>query len=210
MTSTTTYEALLARDSQWDELARFAGVGVSEPQNPAKVRGVFSYIDADATIGERTIISPFCYIGPRVKIGDDCYIGPGSVIGGPGFGYEEGDNGEQVYRTHTQGVIIGDDVHIGANTCVDQGRHRPTEIRRGTRVDNLCHIAHNVIVGEDCLIIAQSMLAGTVVIGHRTRVAPCAAVLDHITVGKGCLVGMGSVVVRDVSDGQTVKGVPAK
>jgi len=193
---------------EWAELARLAGV--AEPQSPSKVRGAFSFIDGAATIGERTIISPFCYIGPDVEIGDDCYVGPGTVIGSPGFGYDRMSDDSQQYIKHPFGVRIADDVHIGANTCIDRGKHRHTQIGRGTRIDNLCHIAHNVIIGEDCLIIALSMLAGTVVIGDRTHVAPCASVMDHTTVGKGALVGMGAVVVKDVEDGRVVKGVPAR
>lgn len=170
-----------------------------------------SFIHPTVTIGYGTVIFPMCFIGPGVHIGKDCVIGPGAMIGQPGFGYEkEEETGAQRYREHSRGVIIADDVHIGANTCIDQGRHRPTRIGRGTRIDNLVHIAHNVEIGEDCLIIACSMLAGTVTIGDRSHVAPSAAVLDHINVGKDALVGLGAVVVRDVPDGVTVKGVPAK
>lgn len=185
--------------------------GIAAQFNDYKWIHPSSYIDSSAKIGAFTTILPMCYIGPGVQIGKNCIIGPGACIGQPGFGYEKDEEtGAQRYREHSAGVVIDDDVHIGANACVDQGRHRPTRIGRGTRVDNLVHIAHNVWIGEDCLIIACSMLAGTVVIGDRSHVAPSAAILDHINVGEDALVGLGAVVVKDVPHGMTVKGVPAR
>jgi UDP-3-O-[3-hydroxymyristoyl] glucosamine N-acyltransferase len=171
----------------------------------------YAFVHPTAEIGPGTVLMPFAYIGPRVTIGANCFIGPGACIGQPGFGYEKDDSrDEQLYRRHKMGVIIGDDVHIGANTCIDQGRHRPTRIGRGTKIDNLVHIAHNVEIGEDCLIIALSMLAGSVKIGDRVQVSPCAAVRDWRSVGDDALVGLGAVVVKDVEAGATVKGVPAR
>lgn len=168
-----------------------------------------AYISRDAEIGARTSIAPFVYIGPNVRIGADCVIGPGVCIGQPGFGYEQVD-GRQVYRPHTGGVVVEDDVHIGANTCIDQGRHRPTRIGRGTRIDNLVHIAHNVEIGEDCLIIALAEISGSCVIGDRAVISPAASIRDWRNVGANARVGIGSVVVKDVPAGETWAGVPAR
>lgn len=155
-------------------------------------------------------VGPHCYIGPGVVIGANCVIGPGVCIGQDGFGYEEGPEGRWNRKPQAAGVVIADDVHIGANTCIDRGSYRNTQIGRGTRIDNLVHIAHNVRIGEDCLIIALSMIAGSAVIGDRAYVAPCSAIRDHREVGEGATVGLGAVVVKDVEPGETVAGVPAK
>lgn len=179
-----------------------------------KRTGVFvgpgAHIHPSASIGKFTVVFPNAYIGPNVNIGERCVIGPGAAIGQPGFGYEETEDGRQQYRPHFMGVEIADDVHVGANACIDQGRHRATRIGRGTRIDNLVHVAHNVIVGEDCLIIALSELSGSVVIGDRVQVSPCACVRDWRTVGDDALVGLGAVVVSDVPPATTVMGVPAR
>ena len=164
-----------------------------------------------ATIDRTATVMPGAYIGPKVKIGARCVIGPGASIGAMGFGYETHHlTGEHTYRTHCEGVVLEPDVSIGANSCVDQGRHRPTHIGMGTKVDNLVHIAHNVIIGQHCLVIAHSMIAGSAEIGDYTRIAPGALVRDWRQVGDHCLVGMGSVVVKDVDDGTTVAGNPAR
>jgi UDP-3-O-[3-hydroxymyristoyl] glucosamine N-acyltransferase len=160
-------------------------------------------------VGEGTIVGPFAWIGELVTIGRNCVIGPGARIGQDGFGYANED-GHWVRKSQSHGVVIADDVHIGANTCIDRGSYRDTRIGRGTRIDNLVHVAHNVVIGEDCLVIALSMLAGSTVIGDSAYVAPCAATRDHITIGERAFVGLGAVVVRDVADGEHVKGVPAK
>jgi len=185
--------------------------GVLDEQQPVTVRGAFSYIHSDAEVGKRTIIFPHVYIGPNVIIGEDCVIGPGACIGQPGFGYEsEEGSSELIYREHTMGVWIGDRVHVGANACIDQGRHRPTKIGDGTKIDNLVHIAHNVEIGEDCMIIALSEISGSVVIGDRVTVSPSASVRDWITIGDDAHVGMSAAVVHPVPAGETWAGVPAR
>jgi len=168
------------------------------------------YIHESAQIRPSTILFPNVYIGPDVVIGEDCVIGPGVCIGQPGFGYERGLEGENLYREHKQGVIIGNRVHIGANACIDQGRHRPTRIGDGTMVDNLVHIAHNVEIGKDCQIIALSMIAGSAQIGDRCVVSPCAAIRDWVSVGDDAHVGLGAVVVKPIPEGETWAGVPAR
>jgi UDP-3-O-[3-hydroxymyristoyl] glucosamine N-acyltransferase len=163
----------------------------------------------DGEVGEGTTVDAHAWIGPNVSIGRNCVIGPGVKIGQDGFGYTKQD-GRWVRKPQSHGVVIADDVHIGANTCIDRGSYRDTQIGRGTRIDNLVHVAHNCIIGEDCLVIALSMLAGSTVIGDGSYVAPCAATRDHVTIGAGAFVGLGAVVVADVADGEHVKGVPAK
>lgn len=191
------------------EMRRAAGLS-THAQAPWLDHGTYSWVDFEAEIGKGTVVFPGAYIGPGVKIGENCVIGPNAAIGQPGFGYERQEDGRQLYRHHLHGVLIADDVHIGANTCIDAGRWRPTSIGRGTRIDNLVHIAHNVVIGEDCLIIATSQISGSVVIGDRTQVSPSASIRDNLEIGEDVLVGLGAVVVKPVASGDTVMGVPAR
>jgi UDP-3-O-[3-hydroxymyristoyl] glucosamine N-acyltransferase len=90
-----------------------------------------------ASVHTSAIIFPGVYIGPNVRISEGCVIGPNTCIGQPGFGYNTLEDGTREYRDHQQGVLLEADVHVGANTCIDQGRHRRTEIGAGTKIDNL-------------------------------------------------------------------------
>lgn len=164
----------------------------------------------EGTVGDGTIVHAFAWIGPLVTIGRNCRIGPGCAIGQDGFGYAQQDDGSWQRKPQTHGVVIEDDVHIGANTCIDRGSWRDTHIGRGTRIDNLCHVAHNVIIGRDCVVVAQAMLAGSVQLGDGAYVAPCASVRQHIVIGRNAFIGMGAVVVKNVAEDECVKGVPAK
>jgi len=156
-------------------------------------------------------IYPNAWIGPDVTIGAGCIIGPGAVIGFDGFGYDPPDHdGRRAWRDHPYGVIIEDDVHIGANTCIDRGRHRDTVIRQGARIDNLVHIAHNVHIGRNVVVIAHAMLAGTTDIGDDAYIAPGAQICDHVTIGERSMVGLGSVVLEDVPEGEVWAGTPAR
>jgi UDP-3-O-[3-hydroxymyristoyl] glucosamine N-acyltransferase len=161
-------------------------------------------------VGPATSIGAHAWIGPNVVIGANCIIGPGVRIGQDGFGYQKGPEGRWNRKPQSHGVVIGDDVHVGANTCIDRGSYRNTTVGRGTRIDNLVHVAHNAQIGEDCLIIALAMIAGSAVIGDRAYVAPCSAIRDHREVGEDAFIGLGAVVVSDVEAGETVAGVPAK
>lgn len=191
-----------------DDMTEFAWFAEGDKIWGARRAGCF--ISDNAIIPDSCIIFPFTYIGPNVELGERVVIQSGASIGAPGFGYEAQDDGTWKYRTHPHGVIIGDDVHIGANTCIDAGRHRPTRIGRGTKIDNLVHIAHNVEVGEDCLIIALAEVSGTVEIGNNATVSPSACIRDHHKIGNKSHVGIGACVVTDIPAGETWAGVPAR
>jgi len=105
--------------------------------------------------------------------------------------------------------VLGDDVHIGAYTCIDGGNMGDTVIGDGTRIDNLVHIGHNAKIGKRCTIVAGAVIGGWVEIGDDTFVGMGALIRNRVKVGSGCTIGMGSVVVKDVPDGVTVKGNPA-
>jgi UDP-3-O-[3-hydroxymyristoyl] glucosamine N-acyltransferase len=166
--------------------------------------------DASRMTPVRPGVHPSAYIGPNVTIGKNCIIGPGAVIGWSGFGFTKADDGSWERKPESHGVIIDDDVEVGANTCIDRGSYRPTVIGRGTKIDNGVHVAHNCLVGEDCLIIAHAELSGSVVVGDGAWIGPSSCVREHLFIGAGALVGIGAVVVKDVEPGQTVVGNPAK
>ena len=161
-------------------------------------------------IGEGTIIYGNVYTYPNVTIGENVIVHAGTVIGADGFSYERNEKGELEKFPHIGGVVVEDDVEIGSNVSIDRGTMGNTIIGQGTKIDNLCHIAHNVVIGKHCMIIAQSMIGGSTIIGDYCYIAPCACLRDSIEVGKNALIGMGSVVTKNVSDGQVVFGVPAK
>lgn len=193
----------------YEEFA-FAAAFLHEAQAPATIRGMFAYFHPTSKIGDRTVVFPHVYIGPNVVVGDDCVVGPGTCIGQPGFGYEEQEDGSYAYREHHFGVLIGPGVHIGANTCIDQGRHRATVVGRGARIDNNVHIAHNAYIGEHALVIANAMVAGSCVIGRQAIVNPGAMIRDHVKVGERAIVGLGAVVTKNIPPGEVWVGNPAR
>lgn len=167
-------------------------------------------IHDDATIGPGCRIGAHVYIGPGVTVGLDCVIKAGAVIGGDGFGYERDGDGRWAPKAHEYGVLIGDDVHIGAGTCVDRGSWRHTYIAPGARVDNLVHVAHNVEIGLDAAVVAHAMLGGSCEVGAGAWIGPSASVKQRVKVGARALVGMGAVVLKDVPENVTVAGNPAR
>lgn len=152
-----------------------------------------------------TVVGPHSVVRNAV-VGHNVTIGANCSIGLPGFGFVA--TGERF--PHHGRVIIGDDVSIGSNVCIDRGALGDTVVRRGAKIDNLVHVAHNCDIGEDALIIAGATLCGGVRVGPGARIAPNAVVREQVTIGAGSVVGLGAVVVRDVDPGTTVVGNPAK
>ncbi|QPQ54429.1 UDP-3-O-(3-hydroxymyristoyl)glucosamine N-acyltransferase [Allosphingosinicella flava] len=179
-------------------------------------------IDPSAAIGAHCVIGPGCVVGADtrvhphvvlvadVKVGRRVTIAGGTVIGADGFGYERNEHGELEKFPHIGGVVIDDDVEIGSNTSIDRGTLEATWIKARARIDNQVHIAHNVVVGMDVAIIAQSMIGGGVRIGDRAWIAPSATIINQVAIGKDAVVGLGAVVVKSVEDGATVMGSPAQ
>ncbi|MEO7988839.1 MAG: UDP-3-O-(3-hydroxymyristoyl)glucosamine N-acyltransferase [Chryseolinea sp.] len=161
-------------------------------------------IGDDTTIDSNTVVKKGTIIGRRVKIGAN------NTIGGIGFGYEKDESGIFELIPHIGNVVIEDDVEIGNNTTIDRAVLGSTILRRNCKVDNLVHIAHGAEIGENSLIIANAMIAGSCSIGKDVWVSPSASVLNKIEVGDGAVVGMGAVVLKNVSANQTVVGNPAK
>lgn len=164
----------------------------------------------NVVIGDDTIIYDGVHIYDNVVIGANCIIHAGAVIGADGFGYERSETGQMLKFPHYASVRIGDNVEIGANTCIDRGTLSDTVIENRVKIDNLCHIAHNTLIGEDSVIIALSLVGGSTRIGKRSWVAPCACLKNGITIGEEAFIGLGAVVLKDVPDKVKVVGVPAK
>lgn len=183
------------------------------------------YIGHDAIIGDNVTIYPNVTIGEGVvigegtviysnvtvrefcKIGKNCVIQPGAVIGSDGFGFVK-VNGNNTKIDQIGSVVIEDNVEIGANTTVDRGAIGDTIIKKYTKIDNLVQIAHNDIIGENCLIISQVGIAGSVEVGNNTTLAGQVGVAGHLKIGNNVVIAAKSGVVGDVADNQLLSGYP--
>ncbi len=172
-------------------------------------------VHAGVFIGEATVIGEDCIIWPNVVVRERCTIGnrviihPNTTIGADGFGYTF-DQGRFRKVPHIGRVQIGDDVEIGANSCIDRAKCGATVIGRGTKIDNLVQIAHNVKIGEDCCIIAQVGIAGSAELGDHVTLAGKVGVKDNIKIGSKVQAAGCSCVLSDVEDGEIVLGIPAE
>ena len=166
--------------------------------------------DNNVRIGKNTIIGPNVCIFRNTVIGNDVEIKSNSVIGGKGF-QNYLFNKKLFSVSHAGGVLIKNNVEIGSNTCVDKGIFmEKTTIDSGTKIDNLVHIAHNVKIGKNCAIVANSFLGGSSIIKDNSHIAMSSTIRDQIIIGKNAFVGMGSVVTKNVKSNQTVYGNPAR
>lgn len=172
--------------------------------------GHHCFIGEEVMIGSGTIIEENVTIIHRVEIGANCFVHSGAVIGADGFGYFINHEGKPEKVTHYGGVKIGNQVEIGANTCIDRGTIEDTIIEDDVKIDNLCHIAHNVRIKEAAMIAAGSVLCGSAKIGAGSYLAPGSIVKNQLVVGANALVGMGAVVIKEVPENIVVTGVPAK
>jgi UDP-3-O-[3-hydroxymyristoyl] glucosamine N-acyltransferase len=163
----------------------------------------------DPIVGADTVIGPRAFIAPRVRIGARVTIGPGAIIGASGFGFASGPGGKTCAIPHLGGVVIEDDVHIGALATVASGTIAPTIVRRGAKLDAQVHVGHNCDIGERTIIAAQSGLAGSVTIGRDVLVGGQVGIADHLTIGDGARIAAKSGVIGDVASGATVAGYPA-
>lgn len=168
-----------------------------------------AYVGRQSVIGREGVVYPNVTIGDRVRIGDRVVIHSGSVIGSDGFGFLS-VNGEHKKIPQIGIVEIEDDVEIGANVTVDRARFDKTVIGRGTKIDNLVQIAHNVILGKHCLIISQVGVSGSTVVEDGVILAGQVGVVGHITIGRKAVVAGRSGVTKSIKPGQIVMGFPAK
>ncbi|MFA5833554.1 MAG: UDP-3-O-(3-hydroxymyristoyl)glucosamine N-acyltransferase [Bacteroidota bacterium] len=191
--------------------------------------GPYVVIGENSVIGNSVTIHPHVVIGRDVKIGDNCLfyphvtireeciignrviIQPGAVIGGDGFGFAP--KRDKTYQKIPQLgiVVLEDDVEVQANTCIDRATLGETRIKRGTKLDNLVQIAHNVIVGEDTVIAGSSGVAGSTKIGNRNMIGGAVAITGHVFTADDVKVAGGSIATRALDEpGETYSGYPAK
>ena len=163
-----------------------------------------------AIIGDECIIDSCVKINDNVICGKHCVIKSGAVLGGEGFGFERDADGNLFRFPQIGRLIIGDDVEIGANTCIDRGALSDTIIGDHTKINNLCHIAHNNKIGKNVVITGCVNVSGSNVIEDNVWIAPNATIRGFVHLSEGCTVGMGAVVTKDIPSGETWVGNPAK
>ncbi len=185
-----------------------------------------AYVGPAARVGEGTVLHPGVYVGAGARLGRDCLLHPnavvregcvlgdrvilqpGAVVGSDGFGYAR-DGARQVKIPQVGIVVLEDDVEVGAGTTIDRAALGETRIGRGTKIDNLVQIGHNVRVGEDCLLVAQVGVSGSTRVGNRVVLAGQVGVVGHVQIGDGAIVGAQSGVPGDLPPGAVVSGSPA-
>ena len=183
-------------------------------------------VAAGAVVGENTSIFPGVYVGENASIGSNCIIysnvsiyheiiignrviiHAGAVIGSDGFGFAR-EGARYVKIPQIGSVHIHDDVEIGANCTIDRGSMGMTIIKRGVKLDNLCHLAHNVILGEDTAIAGQAGISGSTTVGERVMIGGQAGFAGHISIGDDVIVTGRTGVVKSIPDGQRFSGFPA-
>ncbi|WP_394847877.1 hypothetical protein LZC95_10485 [Pendulispora brunnea] len=175
----------------------------------AQVLGSCSAPRPEPQIGEGSVIGPNAVIHPGVRIGRNVSIGANAVIGHPGFGWAEGPDGSVCAVPQLGGVILEDGVGVGPLCTIDAGTLSPTVVRRGTKLDAQVHVGHNCVIGEGCLVAAQTGFAGSVTLGRGVKVGGQAGFADHVRVGDGARIAAKSGVIGDVPAGATVAGYPA-
>ncbi len=189
--------------------------------------GPLAVIEAGARIGDHCIIGAQSYVGhgarlgancrlfPQVSIREHCILGDrvwvhnGTVIGSDGFGYEVDKQGVRTKIPQIGIVVIGDDVEIGANVTIDRARFGRTRIGKGVKIDNLVQIAHNVVIGDHAVLVAQVGVAGSTSIGAKAILAGQAGIAGHLTIGPGAVIGAQAGVTKNIPAGTYVIGFPA-
>ena len=205
-------------EGAWPEGTAMVAPGASV--HPSAVLG------AGAVVGEACVVGPYAIVGPGTVLGPGCRLGPhasvghavlgqacvlsaGVRVGEAGFGYAPGEAGA-VAVPQLGRVILGDHVDLGANTTVDRGALGDTVIGEGTKIDNLCHVAHNCRLGRHVLVAGQTGLSGSVVIGDGARIGGQVGMADHLTIGEGAVITARSGLMKNVPAGERWGGFPAR
>jgi UDP-3-O-[3-hydroxymyristoyl] glucosamine N-acyltransferase len=183
-------------------------VGARVQIGPRSVLMGGNHVGRDSRLGEDVWLFPNVVLYARTVIGHRVVIHAGTVIGSDGYGYVF-DEGRHRKVLQVGNVIINDDVEIGANSAIDRAALGSTEIGAGTKIDNLVHVAHNVVMGRHCLIMGQAGFAGSTRLGDYAVIASQSGIAGHLKLGHQSMVGAKSGVMRDVPDGGKVLGIPA-
>jgi len=181
----------------------FAAWALAELLDSADAPETPPAIAKSATIGVGAVILP------RVRIGERVVVQAGAIVGAAGFGWARGPEGKMRAIPQLGGVVIEDDVFIGAGATIAGGTLAPTIVRRGAKLDAQVHVAHNCDVGEGTMIAAQSGLAGSVVVGKGVLMGGQVGIADHVVIGDGARIAAKSGVIGDVPPGATYAGYPA-
>lgn len=186
----------------------------------------FVYIGPRAAVGSGSVLFPGCYVGEDCVIGQGCVLYPnvtlmagtvlgkgciahaGAVLGADGFGFARAPGGGIQKIPQIGAVAVGDDVEIGANAAVDRAVLGATRIGRGSKIDNLVQVGHNVTLGEECFVVSQVGISGSTRIGNRTTLAGQVGVAGHLKIGNDVTIGPQSGVAKDIPDGMTCGGSP--
>jgi UDP-3-O-[3-hydroxymyristoyl] glucosamine N-acyltransferase len=204
--------AVIAAGAQIDPSAHigpYCVVGQNVRIGARSILQASDHIDATCQIGDDVHIFPNVTVYPRTQIGHRVRIHAGTIIGSDGFGYVL-DSGVHRKVPQIGYVVIQDDVEVGANVAIDRGALGPTIIGRGTKIDNLVQIAHNVVIGENCLVIAQAGIAGSTKLGHYVTLAGQVGLAGHLKIGNRVTVAAQSGVMHDIPDGDKWFGTPAQ
>lgn len=190
--------------------------------------GAYAVIGEKTVIGDNTVIYPFCYVGKKTKIGADCIIyphvtlreniivgnrviiHPSAVVGSDGFGYDTLKDGTHFKIPQLGTVVIEDDVEIGSCVTIDRARFAKTLIGKGSKIDNLCQIAHNVIMGSHCIIAGQSGISGSSELGRNVVFGGQVGVVDHVKVGDFVIAGARTAIHKSFPAKTVLFGYPAK
>jgi len=204
--------AVVAKSAQIDPTAHIGPhcvVGERVKIGASSVLQAGNFIGDDSQLGEETNLFPGVIIYLRAQIGSRVRIHANSVIGADGYGYVLDDG---VHRKVPQigNVVIGDDVEIGAGVTIDRGALGPTVIGRGTKIDNLVHIAHNVEIGEHCLLCAQVGIAGSVKVGNYVVMGGQVGIASHLKIGNRVTIASRAGVMHNIPDGEKWLGAPAQ
>ena len=203
-----------------DETAKVAddaAIGSGVVVGPRVVVGAGVMIDAGVRLYADAVVGARCHLHANVVVRERCVIGDGTilhagvVIGSDGFGYRPAPDGSGLRKIpHLGHVEIGNDVEIGANTCIDRGKFGATVIGHGSKIDNLCQIGHNCRIGRSVVISGLTGIAGSTTVGDGTLIGGGCGLADHLRIGAGCQIGARSGIMNDIPDGETWAGFPAK
>jgi UDP-3-O-[3-hydroxymyristoyl] glucosamine N-acyltransferase len=187
--------------------------------------GPYAVVEKDAALGDDVVVGAGCYVGARctlgegtrlhpqsvlyadVRLGKACVVHSGVVLGADGFGFVRSE-GRHVKIPQVAGVVLGDDVEIGANTCIDRGTMTPTRIGTNTKIDNLAQVGHNCEIGDRVIVCGQAALAGSTIIEDDVTLAGAVGAAGHLTIGRGAVAVAGTGITSDVEPGARIAGYP--
>jgi len=184
----------------------FVGAGASVGEDAVILAN--AVVEERAVIGDRTVIHPGVVVGFECEIGSDTIIRAGTIIGSEGFGFAQDEKRHNHRIPQLGNVVIGDRVVIGANCCLNRGTHGATRVGAGTIMDNLCHVAHNVEIGEDCILTAMLCVGGSTTIGKRVMTSGQVGILDHITIADDVALVQRAGVSQDIKAPGPYAGTP--